>query len=151
MYYWSCVGVLILSLIIAKIVLHTSWFGQWLTRKRFIIEERPLILKEEWFKRFGNPEEWVPESFQSCVEIVDKSFIPNNYFDLIRDIGGDLVEQVELLDKFENAEKFGQDKVSYTYRVVYRSPEQTLKIEEVEQLQNRLYQETKKQYNAELR
>jgi len=83
--------------------------------------------------------------------IVDKSFIPNNYFDLIRDIGGDLVEQVELLDKFENAEKFGQDKVSYTYRVVYRSPEQTLKIEEVEPLQNRLYQETKKQYNAELR
>ncbi|OGE80682.1 MAG: hypothetical protein A2660_01485, partial [Candidatus Doudnabacteria bacterium RIFCSPHIGHO2_01_FULL_45_18] len=76
--------------------------------------------------------------------IVDKSFIPNNYFDLIRDIGGDLVEQVELLDKFENAEKFGQDKVSYTYRVVYRSPEQTLKIEEVEPLQNRLYQETKK-------
>src|SRR3989344_3615582 len=83
--------------------------------------------------------------------VVDKDFTPNNYFDLIRDIGGDLVEQVELLDKFENAEKFGQDKVSYTYRVVYRSPEQTLKIEEVEPLQNRLYQETKKQYNAELR
>ncbi|HEY4499964.1 MAG TPA: hypothetical protein VJH70_02465 [Candidatus Paceibacterota bacterium] len=81
MYYWSCVGVLILSLIIAKIVLHTSWFGQWLTRKRFIIEERPLILKEEWFKRFGNPEEWVPESFQSCVEIVDKSFIRYFYKD----------------------------------------------------------------------
>ena len=83
--------------------------------------------------------------------IVDKSFVPNIYFDLIRDIGGDLIEQVELLDKYENPEKFGQDKVSYTYRVVYRSPERTLKTEEVDPLQNKLYEETKNQYNAELR
>ncbi|PIR88257.1 MAG: hypothetical protein COU10_00155, partial [Candidatus Harrisonbacteria bacterium CG10_big_fil_rev_8_21_14_0_10_45_28] len=41
--------------------------------------------------------------------IVAKDFIPNNYFDLIRDIGGDLVEEVTLLDKFENTEKFGAD------------------------------------------
>ncbi len=74
--------------------------------------------------------------------IVDKDFVPNNYFDLIRDIGGDLVEQVELLDKYENAEKFG-DKISYTYRVVYRSPERTLRTEEVEPLQNKLIEETK--------
>ena len=83
--------------------------------------------------------------------VVSNEFIPNNYFDLIRDLGGDLVEQVELLDKYENAEKFGKDKISYTYRIVYRSPERTLKTEEVEPLQNRLYEETKKQFNAELR
>jgi phenylalanyl-tRNA synthetase alpha chain len=59
--------------------------------------------------------------------IVNNTFVPNNYFDLIREIGGDLVEQVELLDKYENAAKFGADKISYTYRVVYRSPEKTLK------------------------
>jgi phenylalanyl-tRNA synthetase alpha chain len=82
--------------------------------------------------------------------IVDKSFAPNNYFDLIRDIGGDLVEQVELLDKYES-EKFGEDKTSYTYRVIYRSPERTLKTEEVDPLQNKLYEETKKQFNAQLR
>ena len=83
--------------------------------------------------------------------IVDSSFVPNNYFDLIREIGGDLVEQVELLDKYENKEKFGAGKTSYTYRVIYRSPDRTLKTEEVEPLQARLYEETKKQYNAELR
>ncbi len=83
--------------------------------------------------------------------IVDKSFVPNNYFDLVRDIAGDLVEQVELKDKFENEQKFGKDKVSYTYRVVYRSPDRTLKTEEVEPLQNQLYQQTKEQFNAELR
>ncbi len=83
--------------------------------------------------------------------VVSSDFVPNNYFDLIREIGGDLVEQVELLDKYENKEKFGEGRTSYTYRVIYRSPDRTLKTEEVEPLQARLYEETKKQYNAELR
>ncbi len=83
--------------------------------------------------------------------IVNKDFVPNNYFDLIREIGKDLVEQVELLDKYEDEKKFGKDKISYTYRVTYRSPERTLKTEEVEPLQKKLYEETKAQYNAELR
>lgn len=83
--------------------------------------------------------------------VVDKSFVPNNYFDLIRDIGGDLVEQVELLDKFENEKKFGPNRISYTYRVVYRSPDRTLKTEEVDPLQKKLYEQTKEIYNAELR
>ncbi len=83
--------------------------------------------------------------------VVNNDFVPNNYFDLIREIGGDLVEQVELLDKYENEEKFGPGKFSYTYRVVYRSPERTLKAEEVDLLQNQLYDQIKEQYNAELR
>ncbi|MBU6500306.1 MAG: hypothetical protein KGJ89_00545 [Patescibacteria group bacterium] len=83
--------------------------------------------------------------------VVDKSFVPNNYFDLIRDIGGDLVEEVSLLDKYENAEKFGVDKISYTYRIIYRSNERTLKTEEIEPLQNKVIDETKGQFNAEIR
>ncbi len=83
--------------------------------------------------------------------VVGSDFVPNNYFDLIRDIGGDLVEQVKLLDKYQDEKKFGPGKVSYTYRVVYRSPERTLKTDEVEPLQNKLYEQTKEQYNAQLR
>lgn len=83
--------------------------------------------------------------------IVDKSFEPNNYFDLIRDIGGDLVEEVQLLDKYENAEKFGADKVSYTYRITYRSTERTLTTDEVDPLQDEVYKQTAEQFNAELR
>ena len=77
--------------------------------------------------------------------------MPNNYFDLIRDFGGDLVEQVELLDKYENAEKFGADKISYTYRIVYRSNERTLTTEEIDPIQDKIYKETAKQFKAELR
>ncbi len=83
--------------------------------------------------------------------IVDSGFIPNNYFDLIRDIGGDLVEEVELLDSYENPEKFGPDKKSYTYRIVYRSGERTLLAEEIDPLQEKIYQETASQFKAELR
>lgn len=83
--------------------------------------------------------------------IVSKDFTPNNYFDLIRDIGGDLVEQVELLDKYENAEKFGSDKLSYTYRITYRSNERTLQAEEIEPLQKKIHDETMSQFRAEIR
>ncbi len=83
--------------------------------------------------------------------VVSNDFIPNNYFDLIRDLGGDLVEQVELLDKYENAEKFGKDKTSYTYRIVYRSNERTLTTEEIDPIQSKIYSETAEQFNAEVR
>lgn len=83
--------------------------------------------------------------------VVNKDFIPNNYFDLIRDLGGDLVEQVELLDKYENAEKFDKDKISYTYRIIYRSNERTLTVEEIDPIQDKIYQQTASQFGAELR
>lgn len=83
--------------------------------------------------------------------IVGADFVPNNYFDLIRDIGGDLVEEVSLLDKYENAAKFGADKLSYTYRVIYRSNERTLALGEIEPIQAKIVEETKKQFNADIR
>ncbi len=83
--------------------------------------------------------------------IVDKNFVPNDYFDLIRDLGGDLVEEVRLLDKYSNPEKFGPDKLSYTYRIVYRSNDKTLLSGEVDEIQEKIYSETAKQFNAELR
>ena len=83
--------------------------------------------------------------------VVDKDFIPNNYFDVIRDIGGDLVEEVQLMDKYEDAEKFGPDRMSYTYHIVYRSNEKTLVQKEIDLIQDELYKQTAKQFHAELR
>ena len=83
--------------------------------------------------------------------VVGADFVPNNYFDIIRDAGGDLVEEVSLLDKYENAEKFGAGKVSYTYRIIYRSNERTLLLEEVAPIQEKIIEETKKQFGAEVR
>jgi len=75
--------------------------------------------------------------------VVEKSFAPNNYFDLIREtVGEDVVEEVKLLDTYSDAAKFGEEKVSYTYRIVYRSLERTLINDEVDALHKKLEQET---------
>lgn len=83
--------------------------------------------------------------------VVSDTFVPNNYFDLIRDIGADLIEEVTLLDKFKNEQKFGTGKVSYTYRIVYRSHEHTLTTDEIEPIQDKITSETRGQFNAEIR
>ncbi len=83
--------------------------------------------------------------------VVDKNFIPNDYFDIIRDIGGDLIEQVELLDKYENTEKFGADKLSYTFRITYRSLERTLTNAEVSTKHAKLEEKTESDFKAEIR
>jgi phenylalanyl-tRNA synthetase alpha chain len=104
--------------------------------------------------RLGNAYKEVskyPSIVRDISFIVNSNFTPNNYFDLIRDIGGDLVEEVSLLDKYENAEKLGKDKVSYTYRIVYRSNERTLEKGEIEPLQEKIIAETKRQFAAEIR
>jgi phenylalanyl-tRNA synthetase alpha chain len=82
---------------------------------------------------------------------VDSDFIPNDYFDLIRDIGGILVEEVKLIDKYENPEKFGANKISYTYRIIYRSNDRTLLSSEVDAIQKEIYSKTAMQFKAELR
>ena len=83
--------------------------------------------------------------------IVPTTFIPNDYFDTIRDIGGDLIEQVELIDKYENESKFGKDKLSYTFRTTYRSLERTLTNVEVNELHTKIEEATKESFGAEIR
>jgi len=118
---------------------------------RLLWSDDPRIKKQ---LKLGNkyvPVSKYPPATRDISFVVDKNFVPNNYFDLIRDLGGDLVEQVELLDKYENIEKFGEEKISYTYRIVYRSNDRTLVSEEIDAIQNKIYSETAKQFNAELR
>lgn len=83
--------------------------------------------------------------------VVKKDFIPNDYFDLVRDIAKDLVEEVELLDRYENDERFGKDFVSFAYRITYRSLERTLTSGEVDTLHKQIEEVTKKTYGAEVR
>src|SRR3989338_6453884 len=118
---------------------------------RLLWSEAPRVKKQLKLENKFKKVKKSPPITRDISFVVSDSFVPNNYFDLIRDLGGDLVEQVELLDKYENAAKFGEGKISYTYRIVYRSNERTLVSEEVDAIQNKIYGETAKQFNAELR
>jgi len=83
--------------------------------------------------------------------VVSKDFIPNNYFDSIRDAGGDLVETVELLDKYENAKKFGEDKISYTFRITYRHLDKTLTNAEANELHTKIEEVTARDFGGVIR
>ncbi len=83
--------------------------------------------------------------------VVKNDFVPNNYFDLVRDVLGDLAEQVELLDKYENEAKLGAGNVSYAYRITYRSIDRTLTNDEVSALHKTLEEATVKQFDALIR
>lgn len=118
---------------------------------RLFWSEDPRIKKQ---LKLGN--KFVPVSKYPAITrdisfVVGKDFIPNNYFDLIRDLGGNLVEEVQLIDKYEEPGKFGPDKISYTYRIIYRASDRTLVSGEVDAIQSQIYSQTARQFNAELR
>jgi len=84
--------------------------------------------------------------------VVDKNFVPNDYFDLIREtVGEDMIEEVKLIDKYEDEKKFGQNKVSYAYRIVYRSLDHTLTSAEVDKMHKSLETKTREVFSATVR
>ena len=118
---------------------------------RLLWSQDPRVIKQlKLGQKFQDVSKYPPIT-RDISFVVSNDFVPNDYFDLIRDLGGDLVEQVELIDKYEDSKKFGSDRVSYTYRIIYRSMERTLKSEEVDAIQARIYEETKQQFKAEIR
>jgi len=92
-----------------------------------------------------------PMTYRDISFIIDKSTSLNNYYEIVRDCAGNLVEAVETVDKYENEEKFGKDKISYTFRITYRSPERTLTNEEINIIQDTIRTRTVQDLNAVLR
>lgn len=83
--------------------------------------------------------------------VVKRDFIPNDYFDLVRELAPGLVEELHLLDKYENVEKFGAEKISYAFRITYRSIERTLISSEIDELHKKIEVATEKAFEAQIR
>lgn len=92
-----------------------------------------------------------PMTFRDISFVINKNINLNSYYEIVRDCAGDLVEEVKLLDKYEDKEKFGEDKISYTFRITYRSPERTLTNEEINEIQEKIREKTKQELGALLR
>jgi phenylalanyl-tRNA synthetase alpha chain len=92
-----------------------------------------------------------PAATRDISFIINKNVNLNNYYEIIRDCAGNLIEEVKLLDSYENEKKFGQGKISYTFRITYRSPERTLKSKEINEIQEKIREKTQKELKAVLR
>lgn len=68
--------------------------------------------------------------------------------DVVREIGGDLVEQVQLIDEFENKKK---QKTSQCFRVTYRSNERVLTKDEVNKLHKEIQDRLVNEYGVVIR
>ncbi|KAK9886335.1 hypothetical protein WA026_015846 [Henosepilachna vigintioctopunctata] len=78
----------------------------------------------------------------------DKEYCENDFYDLVRTIGGDRIEQVTLKDDFLHP-KTGRR--SHCYRIIYRHMERTLKQEEVNLIHKKIEKEAAKQLFVNIR
>lgn len=92
-----------------------------------------------------------PPTIRDISFIVNKDVSLNNYYEIVREYAGNLVEEVKLLDTYEDITKFGADKVSHTFRITYRSPERTLTNDEVNVIQEKIRVKTHDELKAVLR
>jgi phenylalanyl-tRNA synthetase alpha chain len=92
-----------------------------------------------------------PETSRDISFIIDKGINLNNYYEIVRDFAENLIEEVKLIDQFENDAKFGTGKKSYTFRITYRSHERTLTNEEVNKIQAQIIAKTQTELQAVIR
>lgn len=92
-----------------------------------------------------------PEISRDISFIIDKNINLNNYYEIVRDFAENLIEEVKLIDEYEDKKKFGPDKKSYTFRIIYRSHERTLTNEEVNNIQTQIITKTQKDLSATIR
>jgi len=137
-------------------------FGPWIERLvmpkmnipdiRILWSQDERITSQRWdLNKEFQPVSKYPSTYRDISFIIDKSVSLNEYFDLVRDLWGEIVEHVQLLDTYENDEKFGTGKISYTFRIVYRSYERTLLNDEINAVQENIRTTTAKTLNAILR
>jgi len=92
-----------------------------------------------------------PETSRDISFVIDKNINLNNYYEIVRDFAENLIEEVKLADTYEDEGKFGKDKKSYTFHIVYRSPERTLTSKEINKIQEKIRKRTEQDLNAILR
>lgn len=76
---------------------------------------------------------------------VTPEYNPNDLFEIIREIGGDLIESVQQIDEFVDAKK---NRTSKTYRISFRSLERTLTNEEITKIQFEIRDEITKKLKS---
>ncbi len=81
---------------------------------------------------------WLPEG----------EFSENDFHEIVRSVGGGLVEEVKLVDTFTDPQ---MDRLSHCYRLTYRAMDRTFTNKEVNEIMKKLRQEVQEQLKVEVR
>jgi phenylalanyl-tRNA synthetase alpha chain len=90
---------------------------------------------------------WI-NSDSTCSDTGSSAYHVNDLNELVRDVAGDLVEQVSLIDDFVHP---NTGRTSHCYRISYRSMDRNLTNQEIDSLQERVRERTVKELGVELR
>lgn len=118
---------------------------------RLLWSEDPRVIKQMKLGQKYTEVSKYPAIVRDISFLVPNTFVPNDYFDLVRETAPEIIEEVHLLDKYENAEKFGVDKISYAFRITYRSLDRTLTSEEIDVIHRKIEEATKNSFAAVVR
>jgi phenylalanyl-tRNA synthetase alpha chain len=77
---------------------------------------------------------------------IGEGFTPNDFSEMVREYGKDLVEELACIDTFKKGEK-----ESRCYRIVYRSNERTLTHDEINVIQDQIREEAVSRFNVVVR
>lgn len=75
-------------------------------------------------------------------------FNPNDFFDIVRSVGGDMIEEVSLVDQFLHPKKMMK---SHCYRISYRHMERTLTKNEVNEVHKAIGRKASEVLGVDLR
>ncbi|UCD16906.1 MAG: phenylalanine--tRNA ligase subunit beta [Candidatus Zixiibacteriota bacterium] len=91
-----------------------------------------------------------PAAPRDLAVIVDEEIRVGDILDTIREVGGDLLERLNVFDMYRGRQ-IGEGKKSLAFAMVYRSFERSLENEEVADLQEKIANSLKERFNAEIR
>jgi len=92
----------------------------------------------------------VPKMERDINFVFSKKFLISEITSQIRKTGKNLLEDVNLLDVFEDT-KFGDDHISYTFRLSYRDKDKTLLDSEITSIHSNIISNIEKCFNTKLR
>ncbi len=92
----------------------------------------------------------VPKMERDINFVFNKKFFISEIISKIRKTGKNLLEDVNLIDVFEDT-KFGDDHISYTFRLSYRDKDKTLLDSDITSIHSNIISNIEKCFNTKLR
>lgn len=120
----------------------------WSTDTRFLKQFQPSSNNDDGAFVIFTPYSKYPPCYKDIAFwIVDReAYHSNDFYDIVRQVAGEWIEAVQLVDVFEKAHK-----TSHCYRITFRSMDRSLTNQEIDLLQSQIRLRVEQQLKVDLR